>query len=106
MIMKKETENTEFNESDQLIVKIFLSILVNFILTVGVSFLRYEVGFSAGTKLMLLYAAIIASYVIAIFLHTIIFIKKTIKKYRWVYLLITAIGLIPHTWFFMLCFIV
>lgn len=100
--MKKETENAKFNESDQLIIKISLSISVNLILAVGVSFLRYEVNFSKGTKLMLLYAAIIFSYIIAFFLHTIIFIKKPIKKYKWIYFLITAIGLIPHTWYFML----
>ena len=36
MIMKKGTGNTEPNESDQFFIKIFLSSLVNFVLTIGV----------------------------------------------------------------------
>lgn len=103
--MKKETKNIQYNDSDELVVKIFLSISVNFILCVCVSFLLYEIKFCAGTKLMFLYAVIIASYITAIILHTIIFIKKPIKKSRWVYFLITAIGLIPYTWYILIGFI-
>lgn len=103
--MVKQTKNYFLNESEQLVSKIVLSILVNFILFIGVCFLYYEVKFSSGTKLMILYAAIVASYLTAICLHTFIFRKNPLKKHRWIYFLITAIGLIPHTWSFLLCFL-
>ncbi|MGN0674804.1 MAG: hypothetical protein ACI4KG_03580 [Oscillospiraceae bacterium] len=96
--MKKESVKTNENAFEQLVIKLSLSICVNIFLVVGVCFLLYETGFSTGKKLMLLYAAIAASYIAAIVLHTIIFVNNPLKKYRWLYILITLIGMFPHIW--------
>ena len=106
--MKKETVKADsytYESSDELWAKIFLSAGVNLILFIGVCFLSYEAGFSSGTKLMLLRASIAAAYAVAVVLHILIYKSNPLQKFRWVYILVTAAGMIPYIWQFVLIFI-
>ncbi|MDE6592362.1 MAG: hypothetical protein K2K57_04780 [Oscillospiraceae bacterium] len=91
--------NVTAYSSDRLLAKICLSISVNIILIVGVSFLVYETGFSTGSKLTLLNAGIVAAYLTAIALHMAVFKINPLPKNRWIFILITLLGMIPHVWY-------
>jgi len=98
--MKKKTSADYATEGDKLFAKLALSSCVNIILIVGVCFLLYERGFSTGNKLLLLNIAVVASYVAAIVLHAVIYLKNPLKEYRWVYILLTLVGMFPYAWVF------
>ncbi len=98
--MKKKTSANYATEGDKLFAKLALSSCVNIIFIVGVCFLLYERGFSTGNKLLLLNISVIASYIAAIALHAVIYLKNPLKEYRWVYILLTLVGMLPYAWVF------
>ena len=98
--MKKKTSTGYATEGDKLFAKRALSSCVNIILIVGVCFLLYERGFSTGNKLLLLNISVVASYVAAIALHAVIYLKNPLKEYRWIYILLTLVGMFPYAWVF------
>ena len=97
--MKKKTSAGYATEGDKLFAKLALSSCVNIILVIGVCFLLYERGFSTGNKLLLLNIAVAASYFAAILLHAVVYLKSPLKEHRWVYILLTLIGMFPYAWF-------
>ena len=100
--MKKEksTDNTLALSG-----KISLSVTVNFILLVIISFLIYETNFSTGIKLIIIRICIAAVYLLAILAHVFISTRPPIDKKIWIYIVVTVIGMIPHVWYFILNFI-
>lgn len=85
--------------------KISLSLSVNIILIVIISFLIYESNFSTGKKLINIRLCIAGTYLLAILVHIFISTRKPIDKKIWIYIVITIIGMIPHVWYFILTFI-
>lgn len=102
--MKKERKNNTDVEIP-LLGKISLSLSINFILIIIISFLIYESKFSTGKKLINIRLCIVDAYLLAILAHIFISTRQPINRKIWIYIVITIIGMIPNVWYFVLTFI-
>lgn len=79
-------------------IKLFFSIGINIVLVFGISLLEYEIGFCQDPKRSFLRFLIIISYIVALALHSLIYKIKPMKKFGWIYMFISVLGMIPDVW--------
>ena len=58
----------------------------------------YETNFCRDSKRFILRLLIIISFVAAFALHSLIYKIKPIKKFGWLYMFISVLGMIPDVW--------
>lgn len=101
MIMRNDAQKNN-KPSRKLILAFFISFFVNLVAVIAFLFIMYELGFSTGTKKVVLILSIIIIFMIAICLHIAIIKKFRVcgnkKRVCVIYCIISLLGMCPRIW--------
>lgn len=101
MIMRNDTQENS-KPTGKLISAFFISFFVNLFAVIAFLFIMYELGFSTGTKKVVLILGIIIIFMIAVCLHIAIIKKLRIcgnkKRVCVIYCIISILGMCPRIW--------